>query len=171
MTSILVTGGAGFIGSHLCDRLLAEGHRVVAVDDLATGHIANLGEARGYGKEFTFYNMDVRNEGFRTLFERHRPEVVMHLASQAGVRPSLEDPLHDASVNILGTLNVVECSYRTGVRKIVYAGSGGTMCLEDAITDGRNWPGTLRLWPQPAHWNVGASGIAATWCFRPHDGH
>ena len=63
MTTYLVTGGAGFIGSHLCDRLLAEGHRVIAVDDLTTGRIANLGEARGYGKEFTFFNMDVRAEG------------------------------------------------------------------------------------------------------------
>jgi UDP-glucose 4-epimerase len=127
VTTVLVTGGAGFIGSHLCDRLLAEGHRVIAVDELTTGRIANLSEARGYGKEFTFYNMDVRNDGFRTVFERHRPEIVMHLAAQAGVRPSLDDPEHDASVNILGTLNVLECSYRTGVRKIVYAASGGTV--------------------------------------------
>src|SRR5207237_4144433 len=95
LTTILITGGAGFIGSHLCDRLLAEGHRVIAVDDLSTGRLANIGEARGYGKEFTFYNMDVRNEGLRTLFERHRPEFVMHMAAQAGVRPSLEDPSHD----------------------------------------------------------------------------
>jgi UDP-glucose 4-epimerase len=127
LTAILVTGGAGFIGSHLCDRLLAEGHRVIGVDDLTTGRIANLGEARGYGKEFTFYNMDVRNEGLRMLFERHRPEVVMHLAAQAGVRPSLDDPPHDATVNILGSLNVLECAVRTGVRKVVYAASGGTV--------------------------------------------
>ena len=127
MTTFLVTGGAGFIGSHLCDRLLAEGHRVVAVDDLSTGQIANLVEARGYGKEFTFFNMDIRAEGLLPLFERHRPEVVMHLAAQAGVRPSLEDPVHDAKVNIMGLLNVLECGVRTGVRKIVYAASGGTL--------------------------------------------
>jgi len=127
VTTVLVTGGAGFIGSHLCDRLLAEGHRVVAVDDLSTGRIANLGEARGYGKEFTFFNMDVRAEGLLPLFERHRPEVVMHLAAQAGVRPSLEDPVHDASVNVMGMLNVLECSVKTGVRKVVYAASGGTL--------------------------------------------
>jgi UDP-glucose 4-epimerase len=124
---VLVTGGAGFIGSHLCDRLLAEGHRVVAVDDLSTGRIANLGEARSYGKEFTFYNMDVRNEGVRTLFERHRPEFVMHLAAQPGVRPSVEDPMHDASVNIMGALNILECAVHTGSRKVVYAASGGTI--------------------------------------------
>ena len=127
MTTFLVTGGAGFIGSHLSDRLLAEEHRVVAVDDLSTGRIANLAEARAYGKEFTFFNMDIRAEGILALFERHKPEVVMHLAAQAGVRPSVEDPPHDASVNILGSLNVIECAYRTGARKIVYAASGGTV--------------------------------------------
>lgn len=127
MTTYLVTGGAGFIGSHLCDRLLAEGHRVIAVDDLTTGRIANLGEARGYGKEFTFLNMDVRAEGLLPLFERHKPEVVMHLAAQSGVRPSLGDPVFDASVNIMGFLNVMECASRRGVRKVVYAASGGTL--------------------------------------------
>ena len=60
MTTVLVTGGAGFIGSQLADRSLAEGHRVVSVDDLSSGRIANLAEARGYGKEFTFFNMDIR---------------------------------------------------------------------------------------------------------------
>ena len=127
MTTVLVTGGAGFIGSHLADRLLAEGYRVISVDDLSTGRIANLSESRGYGKEFTFFNMDVRAEGLLALFERHRPEVVMHLAAQAGVRPSLEDPNHDASVNIMGLLNVLECCARTGTRKVVYAASGGTI--------------------------------------------
>ena len=129
MTStFLVTGGAGFIGSHLCDRLLAEGHRVIAVDDLTTGRIANLSEARGYGKkEFTFFNMDVRAEGLLPLFERHHPDVVMHLAAQSGVRPSLEDPVTDASINVMGLLNVLECSVRSGVRKVVYAASGGTL--------------------------------------------
>jgi UDP-glucose 4-epimerase len=128
VSTMLVTGGAGFIGSHLCDRLLAEGHRVIAVDDLSTGRIANLGDARGYGKkEFPFFNMDIRSEGLLPLFERHRPEVVMHLAAQAGVRPSLADPAHDASINVMGLLNVLECALRVGVRKVVYAASGGTL--------------------------------------------
>lgn len=127
MTTVLVTGGAGFIGSHLCDRLLAEGHRVVAVDDLSTGRIANLSEARGYGNEFTFFNMDVRADGLRSLFERHSPEVVMHVAAQAAVPRSIEDPIFDASVNTMGSLNVLECSRLTGVRKVVYAASGGTL--------------------------------------------
>jgi UDP-glucose 4-epimerase len=127
MTTFLVTGGAGFIGSHLCERLLAEGHRVVAVDDLTTGRIANLAEARGYGPEFTFFNMDIRGDGLGPLFARHEPEIVMHLAAQAGVRPSLQDPVFDASVNVMGSLNVLERSVETGVRKVVYAGSGGTI--------------------------------------------
>jgi UDP-glucose 4-epimerase len=127
VTAFLVTGGAGFIGSHLCDRLLAEGHRVVAVDELSTGRIANLTEARGYGKEFTFFNMDIRGEGIAQLFERHKPEIVMHLAAQAGVRPSLERPAFDASVNLMGSLNVLDCAVRAGVRKVVYAASGGTI--------------------------------------------
>ena len=127
MTTFFVTGGAGFIGSHLCDRLLAEGHRVIAVDDLTTGRIANLAEARGYAKEFTFISMDIRAEGLLQLFERHRPEVVMHLAAQSGVRPSLTDPVFDASVNLMGTLNILQGAVETGVRKVVYAASGGTL--------------------------------------------
>jgi len=127
VTTFLVTGGAGFIGSHLCDRLLAEGHRVVAVDDLSTGRIANLSEARGYGSEFTFFNMDVRADGLLSLFERHRPEVMMHIAAQAAVSTSVEDPVHDAAVNVMGLLNLMECCVKTGVRKVVYAASGGTL--------------------------------------------
>jgi UDP-glucose 4-epimerase len=127
MTTFLVTGGAGFIGSHLCDRLLAEGHRVVAVDDLSTGRIANLTEARGYGNEFTFFNMDIRAEGLLSLFERHRPEIVIHVAAQASVAVSVDDPVKDALVNVMGLLNVMECCARTGVRKVVYAASGGTL--------------------------------------------
>jgi UDP-glucose 4-epimerase len=127
VTTVLVTGGAGFIGSQLADRLLAEGHRVVSVDDLSSGRIANLVDARGYGKEFSFFNMDVRSDGMLALFERHRPEVVFHLAAQSGVRPSLEDPVHDASVNIMGLLNVLEATVHVGGRKVIYAASGGTM--------------------------------------------
>ena len=127
MTTILVTGGAGFIGSNLADRLLAEEHRVIAVDDLSTGRIANLSDARAYGKAYTFFNMDVRAEGLISLFERHRPEIVFHLAAQSGVRPSLDDPVRDASINLMGTLNVIECAAKVGARKVIYAASGGTI--------------------------------------------
>src|SRR5262245_44631703 len=107
MSTVLVTGGAGFIGSHLCDRLLAEGKRVVAVDDLSRGRIANLDVSRGYGKRFTLHNMDVRLEELRMVFERHRPEVVMHLAAQTSVAASISDPAFDASQNLMGLLNVL----------------------------------------------------------------
>jgi UDP-glucose 4-epimerase len=127
VSTYLVTGGAGFIGSHLCDRLLAEGRRVVSVDDLTTGRIANLAEARGYGQQFTFHNMDIRLEELRTIFERHRPEVVMHLAAQASVPVSVVDPQKDASVNVMGLLNVLESAAATGTRKVVFAASGGTL--------------------------------------------
>jgi UDP-glucose 4-epimerase len=127
VTTVFVTGGAGFIGSHLCDRLLAEGNRVVAVDDLSTGRIANLSEARGYGHEFTFFNMDIRADGLLSLFERHQPEVVLHIAAQPAVSTSMEQPVFDASVNLMGSLNILECARRTGVRKVVYAASGGTL--------------------------------------------
>jgi UDP-glucose 4-epimerase len=127
MPTYLVTGGAGFIGSHLSDRLLAEGKRVVAVDDLSTGRIANLAEARGYGQQFTFYNMDIRIEELRTVFERHRPEVVMHIAAQASVSRSVKSPAEDASVNVMGFLNVLESACATGTRKAVFAASGGTL--------------------------------------------
>ena len=124
---VLVTGAAGFIGSHLCDRLLAEGRRVIAVDDLSSGRIANLAEARSYGKLFTFENLDVRSEVLPALFDRHRPQLVYHLAAQSGVRPSLEDPLHDARVNVLGAINVLEAAARHDTEKVVYAASGGTI--------------------------------------------
>jgi UDP-glucose 4-epimerase len=127
MTTILVTGAAGFIGSHVCDRLLAEGRRVVGIDDLSEGKIANLAEARSYGPQFTFHNIDIRAPDLRLLFERHRPEVVMHLAANPSVSRSVADPLHDASVNVLGLLNVARSASSTGVRKLVFAASGGTL--------------------------------------------
>jgi UDP-glucose 4-epimerase len=125
--TVLVTGAAGFVGSHLCDRLLAEGRRVVGIDDLSSGKIANLAEARSYGKQFGFEHLDIRAEGLHSLFDRHRPEVVMHLAAQASVSVSTKDPLFDADVNVLGTLNVLQSAVRSETRKIVYAASGGTV--------------------------------------------
>jgi UDP-glucose 4-epimerase len=131
MTTVAVTGSAGFIGSHLCDHLLAAQHRVVGVDNLATGRQQNLAQAEDHGA-FTFVGIDIRADALLGTFERHRPEVVMHLAAQSGVRPSLEDPDHDASVNILGSLNVLRCAAAAGARKIVYAASGGTIYGEPA---------------------------------------
>ena len=122
MTTALVTGGAGFIGSNLCDRLLAEGKRVVAIDDLSSGRIGNLVEARAYGQQFTFYNVDIRADGLPTIFERHQPEVVFHLAARPEGE-SVTDPPTDASVSVMGLLNVLECSAGVGAQKLVFASS------------------------------------------------
>jgi UDP-glucose 4-epimerase len=133
MATYLVTGGAGFLGSHLCDRLLAEGKRVVAVDDLSSGRIANLAEARSYGQQFTFHTIDIRHPEVRALFDRYHPEVVMHAAAQPSVAVSIKDPALDASVNVIGLLNVVESAVVTGTRKVVFAASGGTMYGEPKV--------------------------------------
>jgi len=118
--TVLVTGGAGFIGSHLCDRLLAEGRRVVAVDDLSAGHIANLSEARSYGSQFTFHNMDIRAEGLGRIVERHQTQAIVHLASRRE-DPAKLDPVADAGVSVLGLLNVLEAAAWVGVEKVVFA--------------------------------------------------
>ncbi|HEX2040395.1 MAG TPA: GDP-mannose 4,6-dehydratase [Acidimicrobiales bacterium] len=124
----LVTGGAGFVGSTLVDRLLAEGHTVDVVDDLSTGSLSNLAEARADPTaDVTFHRMDVRDEALVSLLERRRPEVVFHLAGQADVRASVEQPERDAEVNVVGTVRVLEGARRAGSRKVVFAASGGTL--------------------------------------------
>jgi UDP-glucose 4-epimerase len=124
----LVTGGAGFIGSTLVDRLLAEGHSVDVVDNLSTGSLANLAEARAMGAgRFHFHQLDVRSEDLVRLMQRRKPEVVYHLAAQADVRVSVKDPVFDADVNVLGSLRVLEGARLTGSRKVVFASSGGTI--------------------------------------------
>ena len=122
----LVTGGAGFIGSTLVDRLLAEGHSVDVVDDLSTGELANLVEARAAG-DFTFHQIDIRSPDVTDLIARRRPEVVFHLAAQMDVRVSVARPVFDAEVNIVGSLNVLEGARQAGSRKVVFASSGGTI--------------------------------------------
>jgi UDP-glucose 4-epimerase len=123
---ILVTGAAGFIGSHVCDLLLSHGHTVVGIDDLSTGRPTNL-QTAGRNAAFVLVRADVRRPELVDVFNEHRPDVVMHLAAQSGVRPSLDDPRHDASVNIDGLLSVLECSAAIGVTKVVFASSGGTI--------------------------------------------
>ena len=123
---VLVTGAAGFIGSNLVTRLLEDGRRVIGVDDLSSGSLANLAPARDrHAGRFEFDRLDIRQGGLGPLFERLRPEVVFHLAAQIDVRRSVEDPHHDASVNVLGTLAVLEAARRADTRKIVYASSVG----------------------------------------------
>jgi UDP-glucose 4-epimerase len=125
---MLVTGGAGFIGSTLVDRLLAEGHAVDVVDDLSTGSLANLADARtSAGHQLTVHQMDVRSSEVVDLLERRAPEVVFHLAAQADVRVSVADPVFDADINVLGTLRVLEGARRAHALRVVFAASGGTL--------------------------------------------
>ena len=118
---ILVTGGAGFIASHVSDRFLELGHEVAIVDNLATGKRENLPAAA------LFYEIDVRDPGLDRIFAKFKPKIVVHHAAQMDVRKSVADPVYDAQVNILGTLNLLECARRHGVRKVIYAGTGGAM--------------------------------------------
>ncbi|HWF15945.1 MAG TPA: NAD-dependent epimerase/dehydratase family protein [Acidimicrobiales bacterium] len=124
----LVTGGAGFIGSNLVDRLLAEGHEVDVVDDFSTGSLSNLSEARGRGgRSLTIHHLDITAPAVVELMERRRPELVFHLAAQADVRVSVARPTHDAAVNIIGSLQILEGARRAETERIVFAASGGTL--------------------------------------------
>lgn len=132
----MVTGGAGFIGSTLVDRLLAEGHQVDVVDDLSMGRLNNLADARsGRGGEFSFHQLDVRSPEVVELISRRNPEIIFHLAAQADVRVSVQRPVFDAEVNIIGTLRVLEGARAAGTARIVFAGSGGTLYGEPDVDD------------------------------------
>jgi UDP-glucose 4-epimerase len=132
----LVTGGAGFIGSHLVDRLLAEGHEVDVIDSLWTGNPANLHEARTAAPDrLEFFHLDVRDASVVELIAERRPEVIFHLAAQADVRVSVVRPVFDADVNIIGSLQVLEGARRAGTRKVVVASSGGTIYGEPRAED------------------------------------
>jgi UDP-glucose 4-epimerase len=132
----LVTGGAGFIGSTLVDRLLAEGHQVDVVDDLSSGSLANLSEARADGQgDLSVHQIDIRDAAVVDLMGRRKPEVVFHLAAQADVRVSVARPAFDAEVNVVGSLNVLEGARAAGARKVVFASSGGTIYGEPAAAD------------------------------------
>ncbi|HUI03712.1 MAG TPA: NAD-dependent epimerase/dehydratase family protein [Acidimicrobiales bacterium] len=125
---MMVTGGAGFIGSNLVDRLLAEGHAVDVVDDLSTGSLANLAEARSGGsRSLTFHQLDIRSGELVEVMARRQPDVVFHLAAQADVRVSVERPDFDAEVNIIGTLHVLEGARAARSQRVVFAASGGTL--------------------------------------------
>ncbi len=118
---ILVTGGAGFIGSHIVDSYLTAGQDVCVVDDLSSGFRHNVaGGAR-------FYEMDIRDSRLDEVFAAERPDVVNHQAARANVRESLERPLLYADVNVLGSLNLLECCRRHRVKKVIYASTGGAV--------------------------------------------
>ena len=121
----LVTGGAGFIGSTLVDRLIADGHEVVVVDDLRRGRREMLRDALAAGA--TLVELDILDEGLTDVLAEARPEVVFHLAAQIDVRVSVADPLLDTRQNVLATVNLAEAARKAGVRKIVFSSSGGSI--------------------------------------------
>ena len=115
---ILLTGGAGFIGSHVAGRLLEQGHEVAVVDDLSTGKRGNVPD----GAEF--YETDIRN-GCTRVFEEFAPDALCHQAAQIDVRRSVREPDFDAEVNVLGTIRLLQNCMRHGVGKVVFASTGG----------------------------------------------
>jgi nucleoside-diphosphate-sugar epimerase len=115
---VLVTGGAGFVGSHVADHLLERGHEVAVVDDLSTGKRENVPEG------VRFYEADVRT-GCREIFEEFRPEALCHQAAQMDVRRSVREPDFDAGVNVLGTIHLLKNCVEHGVQKVVFASTGG----------------------------------------------
>ena len=124
---VLVTGGAGFIGSHLVDRLIQEGNQVVVIDNLSTG------KRKQVNKKAVLYKMDIRSKRLDRVFRKERPLTVIHLAAQMNVRHSTENPGFDADVNILGTLNLLEHAVKNGVRKVSFASSGGAVYGEQEV--------------------------------------
>jgi len=118
---VLVTGGAGFIGSHVVDALITAGHRVVVVDDLSTGKKEHL------NPKATFYQLDIRSPELEDIFLWEKPDLVNHHAAHVDVRRSVADPHHDAEVNIAGSLNLLENARRHGVSNVVYASTGGAI--------------------------------------------
>jgi len=118
---ILVTGGAGFIGSHVVDGYIKAGHDVVVVDNLFTGKRENI------NPEAKFYEIDIRSKGLEKIFEREKPLIVNHHAAQISVPVSVENPIFDAEVNIFGLINILQACVKYGVKKIIFASSGGAI--------------------------------------------
>lgn len=118
---ILVTGGAGFIGSHIADALLAEGHEVHILDNLSTGKRSNIPEGA------SFHEKDLNDADISELLTEQRFEVIIHHAAQLDVRVSVDNPVFDAEVNIVGTLRLLQGGLEAGLKKFIFASSGGTV--------------------------------------------
>jgi UDP-glucose 4-epimerase len=116
---ILVTGGAGFIGSHVVDLMIGAGHEVVVVDNLSSGRLENV------NPKATFYQMDIRSPELRQVFEKEHPDIVDHHAAQIDVRRSITEPLFDAEINILGPIHLAQLAVEFGVKKFIHISSGG----------------------------------------------
>jgi UDP-glucose 4-epimerase len=124
---VLVTGGAGFIGSHVCDQFVARGAEVLALDNLSSGKKENL------DPKVRLAQLDIRSPEAARLIESERPEIICHLAAQMDVRRSVEDPAFDAEANILGFINILEGARRGGVKRIVFSSTGGAIYGEQDV--------------------------------------
>ncbi len=128
MKPIVVAGGAGFIGSHLVDALLAKGREVIVIDDLSTGNIRNLDEAKSkYSEKLTVHELDICTSEAKQVILDSKPEVIHLLAAQWSVKVSMRDPLFDARVNVVGIVNMLEAAREAGARKVTFSSSGGTI--------------------------------------------
>lgn len=135
---VLVTGGAGFIGSHVADAYLAAGHEVGVVDDLSTGSRENL------APRVQFWQVDIRRPELQQVLAEFRPEIINHHAAQMSVSVSVRDPRLDADINILGTLNLLEGAVRHKVRRVIFASTGGAM-----YGDQEGLPTAETVFPKP----------------------
>jgi len=117
----MVTGGAGFIGSHVVDTFLANGYKVVVVDDLSTGRLSNL------NPDATFYQVDIRSPEMEEIFVEEEPDFIDHHAAQMDVRRSVDDPLFDAEVNVLGSIKLIELARKHQVKRFIYISTGGAV--------------------------------------------
>ncbi len=124
---ILVTGGAGFIGSHIVDALIEENHEVFVVDNLSTGKKENLPACAGRNPKAKFFKLDITEKKLEKVFKAEKPQVVFHLAAQIDVRKSVADPVWDAKQNILGSINLLENCKNFGVKKIIFSSTGGAI--------------------------------------------
>ena len=133
----LITGGAGFIGSHLTDRLIKKKHKVVVIDNLSTGRKENLNPAffkkGGASSEAKFYKIDIQSPKISDIFRKEKPEIVFHFAAQINVRKSVANPIEDAKINILGSLNILENCKKARVKKIIFSSTGGAIYGEAAL--------------------------------------
>lgn len=124
---VLLTGGAGFIGSHIVDKLIDKGYEVVVVDDLSSGKEKNI------NKNAKFYKLDIQDSRLESIFRDERPDYINHHAAQMDVRRSVADPIFDARINVLGTINILQNCIKYKVRKIIFASSGGAVYGEQEI--------------------------------------
>lgn len=143
MGTIVVTGGAGFIGSHLVDEYLKRGYEVVVIDNLSTGTMKNLRNATKYDT-FHFYQVDIQDmNAMKQVFEKYRPTIINHHAAQKSIPMSIEDPVYDMRINGIGLLNLIVLAKKYAIQNFIYVSSGGALSKEiigDEKSKETDWP-------------------------------